>query len=812
MNRFKQMIICTALVATTLSVGAAVPDLHPEHTLWFEQPAADWRTQALHLGNGYMGVSFYGGVETETFDIAEKTFWTGGPNAFPNYNYGIKPGGKEHIDEIRQLVLSGQIQKADSLTRCHFFGDMEGYGYFSRVGAIKLAFPVLPTTTSSSSSDHSPLAAVTHYKRGLDLREAVGFVTYSSEGVNYSREYFCSYPDRSFVAHMEADKPGKVSFKVLTEWQYSTEKVEVVNRNEWLIRGLIDKSGLKYCIRMKLVNNGGRLVATANQLAVEEADRATLYFTVETEYMALPPLYKGNDPVKHTLKSFKRMNGLNYEEIRKRHVDDYASLYNRVDFRLAGDEALAQLPTDKRVQELKSGMTDDSQLKSLWFNLGRYSIISASRKGTLPSNLQGVWNHFESAPWNANYQSNINLQEMYWSCGPTNLPECQESYTDWIKTLLVPGRKVAQAYYGTEGWVTHATTNIWGYTSPGVDLMWGIYPVAAAWHCRHLWDQYVFTTDKNYLKETAYPIMREAALFYLHNLQQTKDGLCFVPGVTAEHGIELGKEGRPVTYSTLSGESNKNKVYLTPCFQDIEMIYDLFSNVIRADEALGTQDQLVEEIKEARSKLIPLKIGRYGQLQEWIIDADNPRDHHRHIPHLYALYPGEMITAATTPELFAAAKKSLDMRGDGVYKSRWPHSGGNWSSAWRIACRARLFEGERAIHIFNEMIREVGFENMMSSQSGNFQVDAMMATPGLFAELLLQSHDECLHLLPALPSEWPEGEVKGLVARGGYKVSLKWKYGQLQHASIEVPSNATLPPLKLAGQELSSSDKRITVL
>ena len=797
MNLLRKIWILVVSLLPFLSLNAAVEKMNPEHTLWFERPASDWRTQALHLGNGYMGVSFYGGVATESFELAEKTFWTGGPNVYLDYNYGIVPGGKEHIGEIRQFVSNHQFSKADSVARRHFMGNMHEYGYFSKVGKLNLEFP--------------GVSSVKDYKRGLDLSKSLGFVSYTAEGVHYTREYFCSYPDHLFAVHVAADCPASVSFNVCPQWQYPVENTVVVNHNEWLVSGLIDKSGLKYSVRIRLVNEGGHLVCTPDKMGVEGADKATMYFTVETEYKAVPPTYKGNNPEQNTLKTFNAISNKTYEEVRQRHVADYAKLYDRVSFHLAGDVALSQLPTDRRVKELQSGMTDDSQLKSLWFNLGRYSIISASRKGTLPSNLQGVWNYFEHAPWNANYQSNINLQEMYWSCGPTNLPECQESYIDWVKTLLVPGRKVAQAYYGTEGWVCHATSNIWGYTSPGNDLMWGLYPVAAAWHCRHLWDQYVYTSDTDYLSETAYPIMREAALFYLRNLQQSDEGLCFVPGVNAEHGIELDASGRPVAYSTQSGETNYRKVYLAPCYQDIQMIYDLFDNVEKASRVIGIKDHLIGEIKQAKKALVPLKIGRYGQLQEWISDVDNPRDHHRHISHLYALYPGEMITANTTPEYFAAARKSLDLRGDGVYRGRWPHSGGNWSSAWRMACRARLFEGERAIHIFNEMIREVGFENMMSSQSNNFQVDAMMATPGLFAELLLQSHDGEIHLLPALPAEWPEGEVKGLIARGGYKVSLRWKYGKLEKVEISVPKGRKCPPLKLSGISLSKKDHRVKI-
>ena len=800
MKYISNFLLCLVLIFFTSSVFADNIQHDPEHTIWFTSPATDWRTQALHLGNGYMGISFYGGVATESFDIAEKTFFTGGPNVTKGYNYGIVPGGKEHIAELRQLVLAGKYREADHLARQHFFGTFDGYGYFSKVGDLHLDFIDAGTP-------------VTHYERGLDLRRSLGYVHYIQSGVKFDREYFCSYPDHSFVAHVRADQPGKVSFVLRPEWQYPTEKVEKVHDNEWLIRGLIDKSGLKYAMRLRLVNEGGQVVCSSSEMSVKGANQATLYYTVETEYKMQPPSYKGNDPVSSTASTFDKIKSMSYEKIRKTHIDDYTSLYDRVSFHLEGDKALSLLPTDRRIKELKAGMVDDSQLKSLWFNFGRYLIISASRKGTLPSNLQGVWNHFEMAPWNGHYQSNINLQEMYWSCGPTDLPECQQSYVDWVQTLVEPGRLTAAAYYGSPGWVSHATTNIWGYTSPGNDLIWGLYPAAAAWHCRNIWDQYVFTNDVSYLKTTAYPIMKEAALFYLSNLTATDEGLCFIPSVTAEHGVEMEENMQsPVKYSHCSGESNMNKCYLVPCYQDIEMIYDLFSNVISAGKILKCDKLFLKKLQNACQHLVPLKIGRFGQLQEWLIDADNPRDHHRHIAHLYALYPGEMITANTTPELFAAAKKSLDLRGDGVYKSRWPHSGGNWSSAWRMACRARLFEGERAIHIFNEMIRNVGFDNMMSNQSGHMQVDATMATPALFAELLLQSHDGCLHLLPALPSEWPSGHVQHLVARGGYRVSLQWDFGKLTQAVIQVPSGKQLPPLKLNGQKLSNKDKRLRII
>ena len=792
-------------LGTTLSVcpilthAQAIDSFNPEETLWFKNPATDWRTQALHLGNGYMGVSFYGGIDTESFDIAEETFWTGGPNVTPGYNHGIIPGGKEHIEELRKLVSENRIKEADQLARNFFVGNYEGYGYFSKVGTMKLDFGTKG-------------ANVENYQRGLDLSQSIGFVRFKRNGVNFNREYFCSYPDRQFVVHLNADKEKQISFQLKADWQYQTEKPVVEGKkNEWMIRGLIEESGMKYCMRIRVVQEGGTLTCTPEKLCVDNATEATLYYTVETEYKKDGPSFKGNNPVKNTKATFAKTRKASYKEIRERHVNDYTNLYNRVSFHLAGDKQLAALPTDERIAQLKAGMIDDSQLKTLYFNLGRYSIISASRETTLPSTLQGVWNHFKQAPWNGNYQSNINLQEMYWSCGPTDLPECQESYVNWVKMLIEPGRRTAKEYYGTEGWVTHATSNIWAFTAPGSDITWGAYPMAAAWHCRHVWNQFEYTDNVEYLKNTAYPIMREAALFYMQNLQKGSEGLYMVGSSSSEHGIEMETPEKAVRYSTRAGETSEQKIFLTPNFQDIEMMYDLFSNVIKANEILKTDNDFAQMVKEKRNQLVPLKIGRYGQLQEWMTDVDNPRDHHRHISHMYALYPGEMITMDKNPALCKAAEVSLNMRGDGVFKDRWPHSGGNWSSAWRMGCRARLLDGERAIHIFNQMIKQVGFENMMSHQSNNFQVDAMMATPGLFAELLMQSHDGFIHLLPALPTEWPEGEINNLVARGGYRVSMQWNHGQLVKAVIAVPEGKTCPTLRLKNKIIQKDDNRIEI-
>lgn len=768
--------------------------ISPEKTIWYTYPAKDWSTQCLHIGNGYMGGSFYGEVEKECFNIAEKTFWTGGPNVTPDYNYGIIKGGKEKIGSIKDAIIKGNIATADSLARKYMVGDYEGFGYFSKVGDLQIEFP----------NNHQP---VSDYIRGLDLDNSLGFVRYKTGGVNYQREYFCSYPDKVMALHFSSDTQGQISFTVYQDMTQKVESVDVKNGNELVINGLIEGSGLTYCVRIAVLNKGGDISAEQGKLTVKNADNATILYTVKTEYDPYSPNFKGINPQKETEEIMANAIPKEYNKIKTRHIQDYKNLFDRVSFSLVGDKELEQFPTDKRIEQLKKGMTDDSALKSLYFNFGRYLLISASRPGTLPSTLQGVWNCFEAAPWSGNYQSNINLQEMYWSCGPTNLPECQEAYIDWIQGLVEPGRKVAQAYYGTNGWVSHATGNIWKYVSPGSDIMWGLYPMGAAWHCHHLWDQFDYSGDLDYLKKTAYPIMKEAALFYLENLVSFQNEYIMIPSSSAEHGIEF-KNGVPVPYTTTNGEVNENKLYLYPAFQDIEMVYDLFTNFISAAECLHTDKEFKEKIAAARNKLAKLKIGRYGQLQEWMIDVDNPRDHHRHISHLYGLFPGNMVN---TPELQQAAKKSLNMRGEGFKRDRWFHAGGNFSAAWRIACWARLLDGERASHIFNLMIKESGFENMISNQANNAQIDACMATPALFSEMIMQSHNGLLHILPALPTEWPEGEVKGLIARGGYKLNISWKYGKLTHLDLFIPKGKEIPKLMVNNQEIDHNETKVHI-
>ena len=767
--------------------------------LWYEYPATDWKTQTLHIGNGYMGASFYGGIKEERFDIAEKTMWTGGPGENKDWNYGIIKGSHNWLEEIRNSIIAGDVENADQLVRNHFKGDYTGFGGFSTVGYLYFNF---------EGQDGS----VTDYRRELDVARSLALVSYQVNDVKYQREYFCSYPDRVFVFKFESNSPGQLGFTIRHDLMQKVGNIRI-QANELMIDGTVDGNNQKYYVKIKIINDGGKIEPVNSSLRVSGANATTVLYTVATEYRPVPPFYNGADPVNICNSIIKNASGKTYAELKNTHTTDYQNLYNRVHLSMAGEPVIEKLPTNKRWELLREGTVDDTGLKVLLFNLGRYFLISSSRENTLPSNLQGTWNTHKIAPWSANYQSNINIQEMYWTAGPLNLPECQDAYIKWIESLVEPGRAVAREYYGTNGWVSHSTGNIWGYTSPGSNMLWGMYPSGSAWHCQHLWSQYEFTGDKKYLKERAYPVMKEAADFWLQNLVPFEGKLIIAPAVSAEHGVDVVNR-KVADYAVTNGEVMDNKWFNLPgTFQDIQMIYDLFSNVIAASEELGSDKEFRAKLQETRNNLLPLRKGRYGQLQEWAWDVDNPRDHHRHIAHMYALVPGRQIDPVKSPDLAEAAKISLLMRGDGIYKPKWPHSGGNWSKTWRIWCWSRLSDGNMAVRIFNDMIKNTGFENLMSSQSNQVVVDGSMSTPGFMAEMLLQSHQEEIHILPALPLEWPEGSVKGLIARGNFVVDFEWKYCQLVKCTIKSTKGSEIPPVRLKGELIDIfSDNRFEII
>lgn len=779
--------------------------------LWYTYPAQYWNSQALHLGNGYLGASFFGGTDTEIITLTEKSLWTGGPYRGDLQEIGVNPKSLSSLPKIRSAVTGGNIHKADSLTQTDFLGDDKLFGNFSSIGELLINF----------NHHHQ----VQDYRRELDLSQSLGKIHYRCGNVTFFREYFCSYPDRVLALHFTASLPGLVNFSLAMNILQDSAQVEI-KENNYYVNGFINENNRPFAVHIRLENSGGQVFARNDSLYVENADSVVVYLTAATNYRLHYPDYIGEDPDVTNKRVMNNALKQSYSQIRVTHIQDYQNLFNRVHLQLKGSRHVEKLSTDSRWLRLKSGQADPG-LKALAFNLGRYMLISSSRPGTLPANLQGVWNNFKVAPWAGNYQSNINLQENYMSCGPVDLPECQQAYIDWIRDLSLPGAEIARLCYGTGGWVSHSTGNIWGHAAPRGDIMWGTYPVGAAWHCQHLWEQYAYTLDSLYLQNTAYPLMKGACIFWLQNLVQYQGYLISSPAVSAEHGALLTETGLNPAFHDL--KSDQYLYNIPGVYQDIEMIWELFTNTARAANLTG-DNAFADSLLRVRAKLPPLKIGQYGQLQEWFADIDNPDCHHRHIAHLYAVYPGTQINPLTTPEFAAAAGKSLDMRGDGRFPQQEQVSGGNWARAHRIWCWTRLLDGNRANKIFTELLTEQGFENLLTFQHigyhwerpeyyhegdslyCHFQLDAVASTPGFIAEMLLQSHLDEIHLLPALPDEFITGSVSGLKARGGYRIDLTWKNNKFQSAVIYCPHNQT-PRVRVKDTVVDlSSEKRIKIV
>lgn len=784
------------------------------HQLWYTYPAEYWNSQSLHLGNGFMGASFFGGIQQEKFALTEGSMWTGGPFSGDWEEYGVNPQASAYLNDIRKAVVQGDINLADSLTANYYLGDNKRFGFFTSIGDLLITM-----------EDHNESAE--NYIRKLDLQRSLGAVSYRMNGVSYEREYFCSYPNNILAMKFKADVAGSIGFSIsmnIIQEKYAIRAQE----NRYIVDGIIDGgAGRKFRIEIEMIPYGGSISSENAEITVEKADSVVLFLTAATDYKQEFPDYMGDDPALTCDALLKKARETGYENMKDIHIKDYSELYSRVELDLKSDPALDRMATNERWELFRSGRTDTG-LKELVFNLGKYLIISSSRPGTLPANLQGKWNTFYVPPWTGNYQANINIQEIYWPCGPLNLIECQEPYIEWTKELVEPGRQMAGLVYGTNGWISHTIGNIWGHTAPVGSIPWGVYPLAPVWHCQHLWEQFNFTQDTGYLAQTAYPIIKEATLFWLENLIRYNDYLIVAPSISAEHGAYLKKDEIKLKYSEASYE--KVGFTIPGAAQDAQMLDDLFKMCITSAGILEIDDDFIDSVKVFKEMLVPPMIGKHGQLQEWYEDIDSPDNHHRHISHLYAVCPGTAIHPLTTPELAEAAKKSLNMRGDGRFMEYEIAAGGNWSRCWRIWCWARLMDGDRANKIFSEMLAEQGFENLTTFQHAeydmgrpdlyhepgpmylHFQLDATASTPGFMAEMLLQSHLDELILLPALPKEWKNGSIKGLQARGGYTVDLIWRGGKLKKATISGAS-ADVPPVRVVKSLVDpSKDKRITII